>query len=92
MGFFFNSVSKARKPKEKVYAGLKGAGTIGAALGVKTSGFRGAGYDLLEASNDRLALTKQLKGQGTSVARRLAFKGAAQGLNMAFRSLAQLSS
>lgn len=88
MGFFFNSVSKARQPKEKVYAGLKGAGTIGAALGVRTSGFRGAGYDLLEASNDRLAITKQLAGQGTSVARRLAFKGAAQGLNMAFRSLA----
>ena len=88
MGFFFNSVSKAKKPKEKVYAGLKGAGTIGSALGVSTSGFRGAGYDLLEASNDRLALTKQLKGQGTSVARRIAFKGAAQGLNMAFRSLA----
>lgn len=88
MGFFFNSVSKAKKPKEKVYAGLKGAGTIGSALGVSTSGFRGAGYDLLEASNDRLALSKQLRGQGTSVARRLAFKGGATALNTAFRSLA----
>jgi hypothetical protein len=87
MGFFFPSARQLRTPKEKAYGGLKASRTLKAGTGIDIPG-ASRGYDLLEASNDRLRIMKQLQGESLSVGRRIAYKGAAQVLNTAFRNIA----